>query len=127
MAAAGALQAGFDEAYDIISDVCDTLDTYFWDETVGRFWDEFNSDWTPFSTYRGMNANMHGAEALLAAHEATGESHYLDWAGQILDFVGFIAPQYIGAFQNIMTIGTSICITKEIRCSAFWYDAGSFV
>ena len=95
LAAASALQAGFDEAYDIISDVCDTLDTYFWDETVGRFRDEFNSDWTPFSTYRGMNANMHGAEALLAAHEATGERHYLDRAGQILDFfVGFIAPQY---------------------------------
>ena len=95
LAAASALQAGFDEAYDIISDVCDTLDTYFWDGTVGRFRDEFNSDWTPFSTYRGMNANMHGAEALLAAYEATGESHYLDRAGQILDFfVGFIAPQY---------------------------------
>ena len=30
-------------------------------------------DWTPFSAYRGQNANMHLTEALMAAFEATGE------------------------------------------------------
>jgi mannose/cellobiose epimerase-like protein (N-acyl-D-glucosamine 2-epimerase family) len=57
--------------------------------------DEFTRDWQVFSTYRGMNANMHGVEAMLAAHEATGRIFHLDRAGRILDFfVGRLAPAH---------------------------------
>ena len=95
LAGASALQAGFEEAEKLIMEISEILDEHFWDDNVGRFKEEFNSDWSTFSNYRGMNANMHGSEALLAAYEATQDQVYLDRAGSILDFfVGTIAPQY---------------------------------
>ena len=81
------------EAPLLMRDVLDVLERHFWEEGPGLYRDEWNRDWTPFSTYRGMNANMHGAEALLAAHEATGEAVHLERAGRILDtFTARIAP-----------------------------------
>ena len=71
----------------------EVLDLHFWEEEPGLFADELTRDWHPFSNYRGMNANMHGVEALLTAFEATGESVCLQRAGRILDFfVGRITP-----------------------------------
>ena len=71
------------------------IDRHFWDEQHGLLRDEFTRDWRPFSTYRGMNANMHGVEAFLAAFVATGERTYLVRAGRILDFfLGQMAPEH---------------------------------
>lgn len=93
LAAASAKMAGHPDADALLADIADVLDRRFWEEEAGLFSDEWNRDWTPFSTYRGMNANMHGVEALLAAYEATGEALFLDRAGRILDFfVHQIAP-----------------------------------
>lgn len=86
LAGASARQAGHPEADRLIADVVRIIDRHFWDEAHGLLRDEFASDWSPFSTYRGMNANMHGVEAFLAAFEATGEALHLDRAGRILDF-----------------------------------------
>lgn len=93
LAGASAKLAGHPQADRLIADVSEVLETRFWEEGPGLFADEWARDWTPFSTYRGMNANMHGVEALLAAFEATGETEYLARAGRILDFfLGRIAP-----------------------------------
>lgn len=93
LAGASAMQAGHPDAAALIEDVCTALDRHFWEEDTGLFCDEFNRDWTPFSTYRGMNANMHGVEALLTAYETTGRSVFLSRAGRILDFfINRIAP-----------------------------------
>ncbi|RMF40819.1 MAG: AGE family epimerase/isomerase [Alphaproteobacteria bacterium] len=86
LAGASARMAGHPDAERLIADVSAVLDARFWEEGPGLFCDEWNRDWTPFSTYRGMNANMHGVEALLAAFEATGQEIYLRRAGRILDF-----------------------------------------
>ncbi|WP_386679073.1 AGE family epimerase/isomerase [Loktanella sp. R86503] len=86
LAAATAKQAGHPDADRLLMDVTEILDTHYWEESHGLYADEFNRDWTPFSTYRGMNANMHGVEAHLAAFEATGQTRYLDRAGRIIDF-----------------------------------------
>ena len=94
LAAASAKVAGHPDADVLLNDAAAVLDEHFWEEEAGLFCDEWNRDWTPFSTYRGMNANMHGVEALLAAYEATGERLFLDRAGRILDFfVHKIAPE----------------------------------
>jgi mannose/cellobiose epimerase-like protein (N-acyl-D-glucosamine 2-epimerase family) len=94
LAAASARQVGHQDAVRLIDDVAQVIDRHFWDEAHGLLRDEFASDWTPFSTYRGMNANMHGAEALLAAFEATGEGLHLARAGRILDFfTARVAPR----------------------------------
>lgn len=93
LAGSSALAAGHPDAEKLLNDVNAILDAYFWDDEHGLFCDEWNRDWTPFSKYRGMNANMHGVEALLAAYEATGREKFLNRAGRILDFfLNKIAP-----------------------------------
>ncbi|SIT11641.1 AGE family epimerase/isomerase [Paracoccus saliphilus] len=91
LAASSAKMAGHPDADRLLADIAEVLNRHYWDEEHGLFRDEFTRDWQPFSTYRGMNANMHGVEALLTAHEATGEGEYLARAGRILNF--FIAGQ----------------------------------
>jgi len=86
LAASSAKLVGHPDADALIEDVSDVLERHFWEEDAGLFCDEWNRDWTPFSDYRGMNANMHGVEALLAAYEATEREVYLERAGRILDF-----------------------------------------
>lgn len=86
LAGASARLVGHPDADRLIEDVSGILDRHFWEEGPGLFADEWNRDWSPFSSYRGMNANMHGVEALLAAYEATGREVYLARAGRILDF-----------------------------------------
>ncbi|WP_417839457.1 AGE family epimerase/isomerase [Tritonibacter scottomollicae] len=93
LAAASAIQAGHAHAEALLDEVWQVLDEQYWEEDHGLFADEWNRDWTPFSTYRGMNANMHSIEALLTAYEATGRAVFLERAGRILDFfVNRIAP-----------------------------------
>ena len=61
--------------------------TRFWEARHGASAEEFREDWTPFSAYRGQNANMHLTEALMAAFEATGERAYLAKAESIADLI----------------------------------------
>jgi sulfoquinovose isomerase len=93
LAAASAKNVGHPDADALLTEISDNLDQHFWDETAGLYCDEWNRDWTPFSTYRGMNANMHGVEAMLAAYEAIGAAKFLDRAERILTFfTSKIAP-----------------------------------
>ena len=86
LAACSALESGHPDARRLLDDVTGIIDRHFMDAQTGLLRDEFDREWKPFSTYRGMNANMHGAEAMLAAYEATGERHWLEKAGAILGF-----------------------------------------
>ncbi|WP_050524946.1 AGE family epimerase/isomerase [Pseudorhodobacter wandonensis] len=93
LAASTAKQAGHPDADRLLADVAEALDRYFWDDQAGLFRDEFTREWQPFSSYRGMNANMHAVEAMLTAYEAGGQAIFLERASRILDFfVGRIAP-----------------------------------
>jgi sulfoquinovose isomerase len=95
LAAASALSVGHDDAVRLLVDIDAVIDRHFWDDAAGRLREEYHADWTGFSSYRGMNANMHGAEAFLAAYEATGQAKYLDRAGRILEFFsGHMAAQH---------------------------------
>lgn len=94
LAASSAKLVGHPDADRLLDDVWTVLDSKYWEDQHGLFADEFTADWSPFSAYRGMNANMHGVEALLTAYEVTGEDAFLERAGRILDFfVGRIAPE----------------------------------
>ena len=86
LAATSACAIGHDGGPRLLADIEQVLERHFWDDDVGRLREEFNRDWSPFSSYRGMNANMHGTEAFLAAFEVTGDPRWLDRAGHILDF-----------------------------------------
>ena len=66
------------------------LDTYtekFWDEKSGLAYDNWNTEFTELSPYRGLNANMHSVEAFLAAYDVTEDTEYHDRAKSIIDHV----------------------------------------
>lgn len=83
LAYAHAVAAGIDEARPWLAEQFALLEQRFWDPVHGLYADDANADWSATSPYRGQNANMHGCEAWLAAHAATGEARYLDRAALI--------------------------------------------
>ncbi|WP_028100762.1 AGE family epimerase/isomerase [Pseudoduganella violaceinigra] len=80
LAYAHATMAGLEEARDWIGETFALMEHRFWDAKAGLYADEASQDWSVLSAYRGQNANMHACEALLAAHQATGELRYLERA-----------------------------------------------
>ncbi len=87
LAAASAKCVGHPDADALLADVAEVLETRFWDKAHGASAEEFRDDWTPFSDYRGQNANMHLTEALMAAFEATGDNSFLVKAESIADLI----------------------------------------
>lgn len=85
LAASSARLIGHPDADRLLGDVSEVIDQHYWDDANGRLNDEFTRDWQQVA-YCGMNSNMHGVEAMLAAYEATGETLWLDRAGRILQF-----------------------------------------
>ncbi|MFH7042399.1 AGE family epimerase/isomerase [Paucibacter sp. JuS9] len=75
-----AVIAGLDEARPWVAEAFEMMERHFWDAEAGLYADEASQDWRVRSSYRGQNANMHACEAMLAAHQATGERRYLERA-----------------------------------------------
>ncbi len=67
-------------ARELLDEALDVLDTRFWDDAVGMHVDGTDRAWTTTDPYRGVNANMHTVEALMAAADATGEDRWRDRA-----------------------------------------------
>lgn len=59
------------------------LDKYFWDSEFQMMHNHWSNDFSDLDPYRGMNANMHAVEALLAAFEVTGTQKFFDRAYSI--------------------------------------------
>jgi len=85
LAAAACVKAGIGRASKIMEDIYNFVETYFWDETAGAYFDERDNTLRTLSPYRGQNANMHMCEALLAAYQASGEVKYLNRAEQLAE------------------------------------------
>jgi mannose/cellobiose epimerase-like protein (N-acyl-D-glucosamine 2-epimerase family) len=79
LAHAHALRAGADEARPGLEATVALMERRFWQPDHGLYADEATTDWQ-VGPYRGQNANMHGCEAMLAAHAATGDPQYLQRA-----------------------------------------------
>jgi sulfoquinovose isomerase len=82
LASATATTAGLD-ARDLLDDALAVVDAHLWEGAPGLAVDLWDREWRTLEDYRGMNANMHLLEALLAAHEATGDAQVLDRAASI--------------------------------------------
>ncbi len=78
LAAASATCAGRPGAADLLAEAVDVLLTRFWDDEHGMVVEEWDEGWSTLDPYRGVNANMHTVEALLAAADATGDRTLLD-------------------------------------------------
>jgi sulfoquinovose isomerase len=86
LAAASAKMVDHPDADRLLGDVVEVIDAHFWDHSLSRMKEEYARDWQPISSYRGMNANMHSAEAFLAAAEATGDMSFAQRARSIFNF-----------------------------------------
>jgi mannose/cellobiose epimerase-like protein (N-acyl-D-glucosamine 2-epimerase family) len=73
LAGATATTAGADGGAALLRDGLDVWQTRFWDDAEGLAVEEWDRRWSTCSDYRGVNANMHGVEASLAAADAVGD------------------------------------------------------
>ncbi|GAA5154992.1 AGE family epimerase/isomerase [Nocardioides marinquilinus] len=67
LAASSAAAAGVPDADDLLDDAVDVLLHRFWDDVAGMVVEEWDPSWDVLDPYRGVNANMHAVEAMLAA------------------------------------------------------------
>ncbi|SEP01167.1 AGE family epimerase/isomerase [Trujillonella endophytica] len=70
LAGATATTAGIDGGRRLLGQALAVWDGHFRDDAAGLAVEEWTRDWAACSDYRGINANMHGVEATLAAADA---------------------------------------------------------
>ena len=80
LAAAWAARLDIAGAHEMIYDSWAFMEENFWEPDHAAYADERDSSLAMLSDYRGQNANMHTVEALIAAHEATGDQMFLERA-----------------------------------------------
>jgi sulfoquinovose isomerase len=76
LAATSATVAAHPDAEALLADALEVLERHFWREDDGMLVDVWDRDWTCLEPYRGVNANMHAVEAMLAAADVTGDDRW---------------------------------------------------
>lgn len=84
LAASSAVVAGRPDAVPLLDEALQVNAGRFWDEQHGMVVEEWDEAFMICDDYRGVNANMHTVEALLAAADVTGDGVLLDRASRIL-------------------------------------------
>ena len=74
LAASSAAVAGLQGGRALLDEALSVWQERFFDEESGMFADSWDRGFTRLDPYRGVNANMHAVEALLAAADVTGDS-----------------------------------------------------
>jgi sulfoquinovose isomerase len=80
LAASSGTVAGLEGARELLDEALAVLDTRFWEPEAGMHADRWDRAWRTLDPYRGVNANMHAVEALMAATDATGDPQWRDRA-----------------------------------------------
>ncbi|WP_221629183.1 AGE family epimerase/isomerase [Humibacillus xanthopallidus] len=93
LAAASATASGHPRGRALLDEAVEVFDQRFWRPADGLAVDVWNRDWTELEPYRGVNANMHTVEALLAAADVTGDAKWVAYCAEIVERVvhGFAA------------------------------------
>jgi mannose/cellobiose epimerase-like protein (N-acyl-D-glucosamine 2-epimerase family) len=73
LAGATAATAGAEGGAALLEEAVGVWQDRFWDDAAGMVVEEWDRTWTTCADYRGINANMHGVEASLAAADATAD------------------------------------------------------
>ncbi|WP_222626387.1 MULTISPECIES: AGE family epimerase/isomerase [unclassified Rhodococcus (in: high G+C Gram-positive bacteria)] len=87
LAASTATAAGHPRGPALLAEALAVVDARFWDDRSGMCVDTWNADWSELSDYRGINANMHMVEAMLAAVDAGAPTAWRERAARICDTV----------------------------------------
>jgi mannose/cellobiose epimerase-like protein (N-acyl-D-glucosamine 2-epimerase family) len=74
LAGATAATTGVDGGRALLDDALAVWQNRFWDDDAGLAVEEWDRAWTRCADYRGINANMHGVEAVLAAADAVDDA-----------------------------------------------------
>jgi mannose/cellobiose epimerase-like protein (N-acyl-D-glucosamine 2-epimerase family) len=74
LAGSTAATAGIDGGRALLEEALQVWQDRFWDEDAGLAVEEWDRSWTTCAEYRGVNANMHGVEATLAAADALADT-----------------------------------------------------
>ncbi|HWJ11343.1 MAG TPA: AGE family epimerase/isomerase [Nocardioides sp.] len=96
LGSSSAVVAGLDGADDLLAAATDVFLQRFWDDDAGRCRDHLSADWSELDPYRGLNANMHAVEAMLAVADATGDDRWRGRAARIAALVVDLAASYDG-------------------------------
>ncbi|WP_036553892.1 AGE family epimerase/isomerase [Nocardioides insulae] len=73
LAAGSAVAARIPDADTLLEEALAVFEDRFWDEEAGLVVDAWDRSWREPDDYRGLNANMHAVEALLAVGDVLGE------------------------------------------------------
>jgi mannose/cellobiose epimerase-like protein (N-acyl-D-glucosamine 2-epimerase family) len=73
LAGSTATVAGVAGGPELLAEGLDVWQGRFWDDDAGLAVEEWDRAWSRPADYRGINANMHGVEATLAAADATAD------------------------------------------------------
>ena len=84
LAAASAAAADRPGGRELLDEAVGILLEHFWDEEHGMVREEWDASWTTLDGYRGVNANMHTVEALLAAADVLDDASLRERAQRIL-------------------------------------------
>jgi len=84
LAAASATCADRPGARALLDEALEVLLGRFWDDAAGMVVERYDAGFTEVEDYRGINANMHTVEALLAAADAAGDTSLAERATRIL-------------------------------------------
>ncbi|MDO5747751.1 MAG: AGE family epimerase/isomerase [Actinomycetaceae bacterium] len=87
LAASSALMAGHGDAQKLLDDALNVFDERWYEPQHHKVCESYDRQWHTSEPYRGINANMHTVECMLAAYDATGDSELLNRARLIVDFV----------------------------------------
>lgn len=91
LASTTACHAELDGSHEVMQEASNTFTTRFWDESAGLCHDYWDTPFEQLEHYRGLNANMHGVEAMLSLAGLTHDPVWLERAGRICAFVAAIA------------------------------------
>jgi len=97
LAASTAAIAGLPGGRALLHEATTVLEERFWDEDAGRCVDLWDVAWAELDGYRGLNANMHAVEAMLAAADALGGEDGDRWrerAARVAVFVTELATAH---------------------------------
>ncbi len=84
LAASSATAAGHPHGPDLLHDALEVLVERFWDDEHGMVVEQWDESFATLDDYRGVNANMHSVEALLAAADVLDDGSLRERAQRIL-------------------------------------------
>ncbi|GAB3591648.1 AGE family epimerase/isomerase [Angustibacter peucedani] len=87
LAASSLTAAGHPSGPALLADALATFDTHFWDDAEGMARESWDRAWTTTEDYRGVNANMHAVECMLAAGRVLDDHALVDRAERVVDRV----------------------------------------